>query len=64
MVELPEGTAYGQPLVIYPRRLVVPFEASLESPRGYVLLASAMGMDRPEVRDFVAWMRSEASGAL
>jgi LysR family glycine cleavage system transcriptional activator len=59
-----QGIALGHsPLVddlLRQGRLAMPFDAALASPRGYVMLASASGLDKSEVTQFVAWLRGEA----
>ena len=62
-----QGVALGRnPLVaslIAQRKLVAPFKNSLGSPRGYYLLQSDAGGRKPEVQEFVAWLRTEAAAA-
>ena len=58
------GVALGRtPLVgdlIRQGRLVAPFASSAEPARGYFAIVSKNAEGRPEVADFVAWLRSEA----
>lgn len=59
-----QGVALGVgPLVrrhMQQGRLVAPFEQRFASPRGYYLIVSRLAEGRPEVRDFVAWLRRAA----
>ena len=41
-------------------RLVAPFKGALGSPRGYFLVQSDSASRKPEVQEFVAWLRTEA----
>ena len=59
-----QGVALGRsPLLkqmIRERKLVAPFDKSVASPRSYYLIESAGGARKPEVQEFVAWLRAEA----
>ena len=58
------GVALGRsPLVgdlIKAGRLVAPFTSTAEPARGYFAIVSKHAGSRPEVADFVAWLRAEA----
>lgn len=58
------GVALGRsPLVaelIRSGRLVAPFASAAEPARAYFVIVSASAADRPEVADFVAWLKTEA----
>lgn len=41
------------------RKLVAPFTATLASPRSYYLLQSTAAQRKPEVQQFIAWLRAE-----
>lgn len=60
------GVALGRsPLVgdlIRAGKLVAPFASSAEPARGYFALVAKAAEGRPEVADFVAWLKSEAKG--
>jgi LysR family transcriptional regulator, glycine cleavage system transcriptional activator len=60
-----QGIALGRlPLVaglLRQRKLVVPFDASVASPRGYHLVRSKASAHKPEVQDFAAWLMQEAA---
>jgi len=60
------GVALGRsPLVsdlIRSGRLVAPFASSAEPPRGYFAIVAQAAEGRPEVADFVAWLKAEAKG--
>jgi LysR family transcriptional regulator, glycine cleavage system transcriptional activator len=60
------GVALGRsPLVndlIRAGKLVAPFASSAEPARGYFAIVSPEAEGRPEVGDFVAWLRAEARG--
>lgn len=49
-----------QAAVIRQGRLVAPFEQRFATPRGYHLVVGRHADTRPEVRDFVAWIRRAA----
>jgi DNA-binding transcriptional LysR family regulator len=59
------GVALGRtPLVkdlIAAKQLVAPFTSSADPARAYFVVASKSAEGRPEVADFVAWLRSEAA---
>ena len=59
-----QGVALGRlPLVaglIAQHKLVAPFQSAMGSPRGYFLVQSDAGSRKPEVQEFVAWLRTEA----
>lgn len=59
-----QGIALGRmPLVaslMRSKRLVAPFAATVASPRGYVLIASAAAAARPEVTAFADWIKRAA----
>ena len=59
-----QGIALGRmPLLagaMKSRKLVAPFSDRIASARSYFLVASATAADKPEVRDFIAWVESEA----
>ena len=42
------------------RKLVAPFSDRVASPRGYFVVASKAAAAKPEVQDFMAWMKAEA----
>jgi LysR family glycine cleavage system transcriptional activator len=58
-----QGVALGRsPLVddlLRQGKLVIPFEAACASPRGYYLLQASAAARKPEVQEFVAWLRGE-----
>jgi DNA-binding transcriptional LysR family regulator len=58
------GVALGRsPLVgdlLKAGKLVAPFTSTAEPPRGYFAIVSKTAEGRPEVRDFVEWLKSEA----
>lgn len=60
------GVALGRsPLVgdlIRAGKLVAPFASSAEPARGYFAIVSKAAEGRPEVADFVAWLKAEAKG--
>jgi len=59
------GVALGRsPLVrklVASGELVVPFKRSADPERGYFAIVSKASASRPEVADFVAWLKSEAT---
>jgi LysR family glycine cleavage system transcriptional activator len=59
-----QGVALGiGPLVQRPigqGRLIAPFEQRFASPRGYYLVTARFAAERPEVRDFSAWVAATA----
>jgi LysR family transcriptional regulator, glycine cleavage system transcriptional activator len=59
-----QGVALGRlPLVaglIEQKKLVAPFKGAMGSPRGYFLVQSDSAGRKPEVQEFVAWLRTEA----
>jgi DNA-binding transcriptional LysR family regulator len=59
-----QGVALGRlPLVaglIEQDKLVTPFKGAMGSPRGYFLVQSEAAGRKPEVQEFVAWLRAEA----
>lgn len=60
-----QGVALGRiPLIaehIADGRLVAPFSAKYDSPRGYFAIVAPHAAGRPEVAAFVAWLRGEAA---
>lgn len=60
-----QGVALGRfPLVqelVRQRRLAVPFKDALSSQHSYVLMQSDAARSKPEVQDFLAWIRAEAA---
>jgi DNA-binding transcriptional LysR family regulator len=62
-----QGVALGRlPLVnslLEQRKLVAPFNKSVVSPRSYYLLQADSARNKPEVQEFVAWLRAEAAMA-
>jgi LysR family transcriptional regulator, glycine cleavage system transcriptional activator len=62
-----QGVALGRlPLLnemIKQRQLVAPFSKSLASPRSYFVCQSEASRHKPEVREFVDWLRGEAAVA-
>ena len=58
------GVALGRsPLVrklLASRQLVAPFKRTADPARGYFAIVSRHSAGRPEVADFVAWLREEA----
>jgi LysR family transcriptional regulator, glycine cleavage system transcriptional activator len=62
-----QGVALGKlPLLndlLAQRKLVAPFKTRVASPRSYYVFQSAASRDKPEVREFVAWLVAEASAA-
>jgi LysR family glycine cleavage system transcriptional activator len=42
-------------------RLAMPFGPGTRAPNSYLLVVSASAAERPEVRDFVAWIQAEAA---
>ena len=62
-----QGVAMGRlPLLnelLARRQLVAPFKKSLVSPRSYYLFQSDASRDKPEVREFLAWLQAEAISA-
>lgn len=60
-----QGVALGRlPLLnnlLRQRKLVTPFKASVVSPRSYYVLQSEQSGTKPEVREFLAWLRDEAA---
>lgn len=59
------GVALGRsPLVgeaLAARELAAPFKRSADPARAYFAIASRSGAERPEVAEFVAWLRAEAA---
>ena len=59
-----QGVALGRsPLLsswLKQRKLVAPFKQTLASPRSYYLVQSAAASRKPEVQEFVAWLKDEA----
>ena len=59
-----QGVALGRsPLLkqmLRERKLVAPFDKSVASPRSYYLVESASGARKPEVQEFVDWLKAEA----
>jgi DNA-binding transcriptional LysR family regulator len=59
-----QGVALGRsPLLdglIKQRKLVAPFKSSVTSPRSYYVIESEAAKRKPEVQEFVAWLRDEA----
>jgi DNA-binding transcriptional LysR family regulator len=41
------------------RKLVAPFDAAVASPRSYYLLQSSAAPRKPEVKEFIGWLRDE-----
>ncbi|HEY2187859.1 MAG TPA: transcriptional regulator GcvA [Caldimonas sp.] len=62
-----QGVALGRvPLIehyLSGRQLVAPFSRAVASPRSYCVIVSARATERPEVRDFVAWLVATAAPA-
>lgn len=60
-----QGVALGRsPLIddlLRQHKLVIPFEAACASPRSYYLLQSGAAAHKPEVQEFVAWLRGEVA---
>ena len=61
-----QGVALGRsPLVdglLRQRKLVAPFDKTVASTRSYYVLQSDAAGRKPEVQEFVAWLRDEAGG--
>ncbi len=59
-----QGVALGRmPLIagaMKGRKLVAPFDDRIASARAYFMLASTAAAAKPEVRDFMAWLETEA----
>ncbi len=59
-----QGVALGRlPLMkslLTQRKLVAPFKKSVASPRGYYVFQSDASRKKPEVGEFLAWLRAEA----
>ena len=59
-----QGVALGRmPLIaaaMKSRKLVAPLSARVASARSYYMVASSAAAGKPEVRDFMAWVESEA----
>ena len=49
--------------LISQRKLVVPFNERVVSPRSYYLFQSDASRKKPEVREFLAWLIAEAAAA-
>jgi LysR family glycine cleavage system transcriptional activator len=62
-----QGVALGKlPLLndlLAQRKLVAPFKTRVASARSYYVFQSAASRDKPEVREFVAWLVAEAAAA-
>jgi LysR family transcriptional regulator, glycine cleavage system transcriptional activator len=60
-----QGVALGRsPLIdhaVTRGDLVTPFSKRYDSPRGYFALSGSQPSGRPEVQQFIAWLRAEAA---
>jgi DNA-binding transcriptional LysR family regulator len=63
-----QGVALGRlPLLndlIAQRKLVIPFNQSVVSPRSYYLFQSDASRSKPEVREFLNWLLAEAAATV
>ena len=56
----PRINAMGQ-LFIAEKKLVAPFKTAADPARAYFVIASTAAAARPEVKDFIEWLKAEAA---